>query len=127
MARAAGFKVEGLNSVVRALQQLGADVEDLKDVFSEIAATGADIAADHIDSDTGRAASTVRGNRAKNKAVVAAGSASVPYLGVINYGWPERGIEAQEFMQSADDQLQPIAVQLLEDGINAKIKEKNFR
>lgn len=127
MAAAGGFRVEGLNSVVRGLQELGAEVDDLKDVFSDIATEAAGIAADHAPEASGALAADIRGNRAKSKAVVTAGRAAIPYAGVQNYGWPERGIEPTGFMQAADEQMRPRAVQLLEDGINAKIKEKHFR
>lgn len=123
----AGFKVEGLNQVVRALQQMGLDVEDLKDTFSKIADRGAEAVARHVPVKSGRARGDVRGNRAKSKAVVTAGRSSLPYIAPLNYGWPARNIEAAGFMQAGDEEMQPIAVQLLEDGINDKIREKHFR
>ena len=122
-----GFRVQGLTSVVRALQQMGLDVDDLKDAFSKIAAEGAREAASFAPRRTGRLAGDVRGNRAKSKAVVTAGRASVPYAGPINYGWRARGIAPSLFMQKADQRMQPRALQLLEDEINRKIKEKEFR
>lgn len=127
MSGRAGFRVEGLNQVVRALQQTGVDVEDLKDAFSKIASEGARIAAAEAPHKSGRLSGDVRGNRAKSKAVVTAGRKSVPYAGPINYGWPARGIQAAGFMQAADQQMQPRAVQLLEDEINRKIREKRFQ
>lgn len=127
MARTAGTRVEGLNSVVRAVQQLGLELEDLKDVFAEIAERGAQAVESHVPRRSGRLAADVRGNRAKSKAVVTVGRSSVPYAAPINYGWPARGIEPAGFLQKGDEEMQPIAVQLLEDGINSKIREKNFR
>lgn len=121
-----GFKVQGLNQVVRALQQTGVEVDDLKDAFSKIAAVGAQRAAAHAPKKSGRLAGDIRGNRAKSKAVVAAGRASVPYAGPINYGWPSRGIKASEFMQAADQDMQPIAIQMLENEINKVIREKGL-
>lgn len=122
-----GYRVQGLSQVVRALQQMGAEVDDLKAAFSKIAERGAEAAAAAAPRKSGRLASDIRGNRAKSKAVVTAGRASVPYAGPINYGWPSRGIEPAGFMQKADQQMQPIAVQMLEDEINNRIREKDFR
>lgn len=122
-----GFRVEGLNAVVRDLKALGVEVEDLKDAFAAIADRGREAAAAAAPRRTGRLAADIRGNRAKSKAVVTAGRASVPYAGPINYGWPKRRIEPTHFMQRADEQLQPIALQLLEDDVNTKIEEKQFR
>lgn len=126
MADRSGFRVEGLTSVVRALQAMGLDVEDLKDAFSEIASEGARAAASFAPVRTGRLASNIRGNRAKSKAVVAAGRASVPYAGPINYGWATRGIAPSGFMQAADRAMQPRAIQTLEDEVNRKIRERGL-
>lgn len=127
MARSGGFKVQGLTQVVRALQGMGLEVDDLKDAFSSIASEGARHAAAFAPVRTGRLAADVRGNRAKSKAVITAGRASVPYAGPINYGWPRRNIAPSLFMQKADQVMQPRALQLLEDEINQKIREKDFR
>lgn len=121
-----GFRVEGLNQVVRALQQLGLDVDDLKGAFSKIAAEGAQVAAAYAPKRTGRLAGDIRGNRAKSKAVIAAGRSSVPYAGPINYGWAARGIEPSGFMQKADKTMQPRAIQMLEAEINQKIRERGL-
>lgn len=123
----AGFRVEGLSAVVRGLQQMGVDVEDLKDAFAKIADEAAQHAAASAPRASGRLASDIRGNRAKSKAVVTAGRSSVPYAGPINYGWPSRGIEPAGFMQRADEAMQTRAIHLLEDEINNRIKEKSFR
>lgn len=126
MAAQVGFKVQGLSQVVRALQEMGLEVEDLKDAFAKIAQEGAEAAAAAAPRKSGRLAADIRGNRAKSKAVVTAGRVSVPYAGPINYGWPSRGIEPAGFMQAADQQMQPIALRLLEDDINAKIRQKGL-
>jgi len=119
-------RVEGLNKVVRDLLKLGLEVEDLKDAFSGIAAEGAELASSFAPKRSGRLAASVRGNKAKNKAVVMAGRASVPYAGPINYGWPKRGIAASSFMQRADEVLQPKALQAITDALDEKIREKGL-
>jgi hypothetical protein len=119
-------KVEGLNKVVRQLVALGTDVDDLKDGFAAIAAKGADLAAKLAPRRTGALAGTVRGNRAKNNATVTAGRAKVRYAGPINYGWPKRSIRANKFMQRADEQLQPQAVQMLEEALAQAIKRQGL-
>lgn len=126
MADRVGFKVTGLSAVVRGLKALGLEVEDLKQAFSRIAQEGADSAESHAPKRSGRLASSIRGNRAQSKAVVTAGRASVPYAGPINYGWPKRGIAASGFMQEADREMQPIAIQRLEEEINRQIKAKGL-
>lgn len=127
MASQVGFRVEGLAQVVRALTEAGLEVEDLKDAFGSIAREGAQLAASAAPHASGRLAGDIRGNRAKSKAVVTAGRASVPYAGPINYGWPARGIVPAGFMQEADRQLQPRAVQLLENAVNETIRKKGLK
>ena len=121
-----GYRVEGLNAAVRQLQALGLEVDDLKAAFSQVAAEGARVASREAPKRTGRLSRDVRGNRAKSKAVVTAGRASVPYAGPINYGWPARNIRANQFMQRTDEVMEPRAVQLLEQEINRQIRRKGL-
>lgn len=121
-----GYKVTGLREVVRDLKGLGLDVDDLKGAFGRIAAEGARAVERHIPRRSGRLAASVRGNRAQSKAVVTVGRAAVPYAGPINYGWPSRGIAPALFMQKADEEMRPKAVQLLEDEINHAIQKRGL-
>jgi len=111
-------RVEGLNKTLRALQSYGVEVADLKDVMAGIAREGATLASRYAPKRSGRLRGTVRGNKAKGKAVVIAGRARVPYAGAINYGWPSRGIKPALFMQRADKELAPRAVEMLEAGLD---------
>lgn len=119
-------RVEGLNKFTRALTQVGVEVDDLKDVFAGIAALGARLASSFAPTRSGRLAATIRGNRAKSKAVVTAGRARVPYAGPINYGWRKRNIAPARFMQRADAQVAPRAVEMLEDGVNDVINKEGL-
>lgn len=127
MATFVSTRVEGLNKLIRDLEQLGGDVEDLKDVFAGIAEKGARLASGFAPRLTGALGLSVRGNRSKNKAVVAAGSASrVPYASVINYGWAKRNIAPARYMQRADDALQPIALRDLDEGLEAAVRKRGL-
>lgn len=121
-----GFKVEGLSQYVRNLQALGLEVSDLKEAFAAVAQKGADIAADYAPKRSGRLAGSIRGNKAKAKAVVAAGGRGAPYAGAINYGWPRRGIAPSSFMQRADEALRPYALHELDSEIQSKIRQKGL-
>lgn len=118
-----GVRVEGLNALTRDLQKLGANLDDLKEVFGGVAREGATLASSFAPKKSGRLAGDVRGNRAKNKAVITAGRASVRYAGPINYGWPARNITGALFMQKADAELSPRAVDMLESGIDKIINQ----
>jgi phage gpG-like protein len=126
MTNRVGYRVEGLNEVVRDLQAAGVEIDELKDAFAAIADRGAKLAAGFAPQRTGRLAGSIRGNRAKGKAVVTAGRSVVPYAGPINYGWPTRNIRPAEFMQRADAELQPYAVQQLEDEINEVLRKRGL-
>lgn len=124
MARntAVGIRIDGLTAVVRSLLAMGLEVEDLKGAFSEIARFGQVEAARFAPKRTGRLAGNIRGNRARNKAVVSAGGVAVPYAGPINYGWRAHGIEPAGFMQKADQTVEPYALKRLEQDINNSIR-----
>lgn len=120
-------QIEGLNEKIRALQELGVELDDIKDVFAEIAKEGAQVASSFAPvGETGNLQSTIRGNRAKNKAVITAGRARVPYAGAINYGWPARNIAPALFLQRADEEMEGRAQQMLEDGIARLIEEREL-
>ena len=126
MARG-GVRVEGLSKTVRALQGLGLEVDDLKAAFSTIATEAADAITDKVPRRTGRLAASIRGNKAKSKAVVRAGRAAVPYAGAINYGWPKRGIAPSLYMQRGEQEYTPKAVNRLEEEIESAIRRKGLR
>lgn len=124
---AGGVRIEGLNGVVRELTALGLDVDDLKTAFGSIAAQGAQLASQFAPHRSGRLARSVRGNRAKNKAIVTAGrKSSTPYAGAINYGWPAHNIRASEFMERADEAMRPVAVRQLEREIDRAIRRRGL-
>lgn len=111
---------------MRDLQQVGTEVDDLKAVFSTIAAEGAEIAARHAPSKSGALRASIRGNKAKGKAVVMAGRARVPYAGAQNYGWKARGIRPRMFMQSIDSVMETRAPELFEEGISDILVKLGF-
>jgi hypothetical protein len=121
-----GVRVEGLNGLVRDLQSLGLELDDLKGAFSEIAQEGARLASSFAPKRSGALAASVRGNKAKNKAVVMAGRARVPYAGAINYGWPKRNIAPAMFMQRADEAMRPKALSALDAALVEAVKRRGL-
>lgn len=121
-----GVRVEGLRQVVKGLEDLGVSVDDLKEAFGPIAAQAARVAAGYVHSQTGALAGSVRGNRAKSRAVVTTGRTSVPYAGAQNYGWPRRNIEAQGFYAKTDEVMEPLAIGLIESALEAAIRRSGL-
>jgi len=95
------FQVEGGPELRRTLRRAGDDLTDLKEAHAraaQIVTPAAQAGAPHR---TGRLAATVRGAGQKTAALIRAGYASVPYAGVIEWGWPARSIVAQAFIGTA--------------------------
>lgn len=122
----AKVEVTGINQTVKALLAAGVELDDLKDVFGDIAKEGARIAASFAPTRTGKLQSSIRGNRAKNKAVVIAGKAKVPYAAAINYGWRKRGIRPSHFMQKADEALAPTLVPRLTAALGKLLADQDL-
>jgi hypothetical protein len=93
--------VKGLREVTRSLDQYAGAVDELKEANAKIGSKVAQTAIATTPKLTGRLASSVKYNRAKNSVSLKAGGARVPYAGVIEYGDPNRGIEAQPFLRRA--------------------------
>lgn len=115
--------VQGMREMIRDLIRAGVDVEDVKDALAEVAKVGAYVAANLAPRRSGALVATIRGNRAKGKAVVTAGRARVRYAGVVNYGWPKRNIQPARFLQKTDTVMETRAPEIFEKEI-AKIFEK---
>lgn len=120
-------RVTGLRELVRDLEKMGIAISDLKNVFSSIANEGAQLAARFAPHRTGALARSIRGNKAKNKAVITAGRGRTNlYAGVINFGYPKRNIEAQLYMQRASLELAPSIEPKLSSAINELLRERDL-
>lgn len=117
---AAGVRVKGLRETVRNLERLGVSVQDLKDSFKKIGNLVANDAKTRAPRKSGRLASTIKPSNTKNKSVVRAGSAKVPYAGVIHYGG-YNNIEAHPYLTDAVTQHQDEAVKIMEDELKQLI------
>lgn len=109
-------RVEGLNRVVRKLNQAGADAQDMRGLMHSIGMIVVNAAAPPRRS--GRLAGDIRAGKGKTKAVVRAGGARVPYAGVRHYGWPARGIHAAPFLTDALSAKHAEIYSALENGID---------
>jgi hypothetical protein len=114
--------ITGLREVVRNLEKIGVDVQDLKEVFTRIGEMVQVDAAALAPRDSGRLAASIKPTKTKNKAAIRAGSARVPYAGAINYGWRKRGIRPANFMQRAIDADTPKAIEMMDEGIGEIIR-----
>lgn len=93
--------VKGVNEVVRSLKQYQGAIDDLKDANAAIGTKVSNTARATAPILTGKLAGTIRANRASHRVQIKAGGASVPYAGPIEYGWPQRNIQAQPYLRRA--------------------------
>lgn len=117
MARyAVGIKTKGLKEVVRALNKIAEDAQDMPRLMHDIGMIAVNAARPPVK--TGRLEASMRAGRGKTKAVVRAGRAKVPYAPMIHYGWPKRGIKARPYLTEAIRAQEPAIIARLEQGIH---------
>lgn len=88
-------KVEGADRLKRTLLAAGDDLADLRRVNREAGDLVASGARGDVPVRSGALLGTIRSSGTERQGTASAGSAKVPYAGVIEFGWPARGIEAQ--------------------------------
>lgn len=132
-----GVRIDGLNQLVRGMQKAGVEVDDLKGAFGAISDEGARLMSSFAPRRSGALAGTIRGNRAKNKAVVMAGKGKVRWAGSTNWGWPASsryggkprrgggwplGMRAQMYTAKTDEALEPYALEQLDQNLTELIR-----
>lgn len=117
-------RIEGLSQTLRALAKAGADAADMKDLMQAIGNLVVEDASPPVDS--GSLAGSMRASRTKNKAVIRAGGARVPYAPAIHWGWERRNIAAQPFLSEAVDNNRDAILAKLDDGIGDILHKNNL-
>lgn len=97
----AGITITGVKQVTDTLNKLGKDLESNLELNKELSTTLSQKASAMAPRLTGALASSVQGNPSAEKAQILAGSAAVPYAGVIEYGWPAKNRQAQPYLNPA--------------------------
>lgn len=116
-----GVRIVGLKEAIRDLERAGVELSDLKAAFKRIGQNVADDAKTNVNSQSGRLAASIRPSNTKNKAVVRAGSARVPYAGVIEYGG-YNNIGEQMNLNDAVEDNQQSSVDELEAELEAMVR-----
>lgn len=97
-------EIEGLGDLRRALKGLEDGVADLKAINLQAAQIVADQAESLVPVGSGALRDSIRAAGQAGAGVVRAGKTSVPYAGVIHFGWPGHNIEPQPFLYDALDE-----------------------
>jgi hypothetical protein len=106
MARAL-VRVDGAKQLRATMKAAGVDLSDLNAVNKRTAEKVSAVAAPRTPRRSGALAATVRPAGTRTAAIVRAGTAAVAYASVIEFGWPDRHIEAQPFVTSAAHDTEP--------------------
>lgn len=119
----AGITIQGVKEVTDTLKALGRDLESNLELNKELSTTLSQKASAMAPVLTGALASSVKGNPSAEKAQILAGSAAVPYAGVIEYGWPDRNIDAQPYLNPAVNDNMGYIIEKYNDSIQKAIKQ----
>jgi phage gpG-like protein len=120
---AEAITVEGIKEVTDSLKKLNKDLESNIELNKELSTTLSQKASAMAPVLTGALASSVKGNPSAEKAQILAGSAAVPYAGVIEYGWPDRNIDAQPYLNPAVNDNMGYIIEKYNDSIQKAIKQ----
>jgi phage gpG-like protein len=119
----ANVSIQGVKEVTDSLNKLARDLESNIELNKELSTNLSQKASALAPRLTGALASSVVGNPSSDKAQILAGSAAVPYAGVIEYGWPLRNIEARPYLNPAVNNNIGYIVEKYNDSIQKAIKQ----
>lgn len=118
--------IQGVKEVTDSLNKLARDLQSNIELNKELSTTLSQKASAMAPKLTGALASSVIGNPSAEKAQILAGSAAVPYAGVQEYGWPERNIRPQPYLNPAVNDNMGYIIEKYNDSIQAGIKQYNL-
>jgi len=107
MAAPVAVRLEGGAKLRRALRDADGALDDLRDLHRRIGLTVQAAAGGIVPRRSGDLAGSIRSSGTKTSAVVRAGYASIPYAGVIEWGWPARSIDPQPYLTEAAQRTEP--------------------
>ncbi|MDY5127464.1 MULTISPECIES: hypothetical protein [unclassified Actinotignum] len=119
-----GLKLKGLRETLRALEDCGEEVSDLREIMWDIGmmilrAAQPLTPRSGIPGKAHILADSMKPGRAKLKATVYTVTRWVPYGAVIHYGWPKHHINPNPWLDKARNQNIDRAISKLTDAIGA--------
>ena len=105
------------------MKHMGADLKDMTAINRRIAETVADAALSRVPVLTGSLRRTIKAGATRTRGSVHADGRSVPYAGVIDFGWPGHGIKTQPFIYEGLDDSKDAVVQMYETQIEALVEK----
>tara|TARA_R110000868_G_scaffold116745_3_gene310479 strand:+ start:1653 stop:2027 length:375 start_codon:yes stop_codon:yes gene_type:complete len=123
----ADVKITGVKETINALNLFVKDIKANQSLNREIGSTLAPKASALAPRRSGALAGSVGFEASAEKATIYAGSATVPYAGVIEYGWPTRGITEQPFLRPGVNKNIGLVVSKYNDEIQKTIRQYNLQ
>jgi phage gpG-like protein len=120
---AEAITIQGVKEVTDSLNKLARDLESNIELNKELSTTLSQKASALAPRLTGALASSVQGNPSAEKAQILAGSTAVPYAGVQEYGWPQKNIKAQPYLNPAVNNNMGYIIEKYNDSIQKAIKQ----
>jgi hypothetical protein len=118
--------VTGVKETINALNLFVKDVQANQSLNKEIGSSLAPKASALAPKRTGALARSVGFEASAKKATIYAGSAAVPYAGVIEYGWRQRSREAKPYLRPALNNNMGFIVKQYDEEIQKAIKKYNL-
>ena len=122
----ANISIQGVKEVTDSLDKLARDLGSNIELNKELSTTLSQKASAMAPKLTGALASSIVGNPSAEKAQILAGSAAVPYAGVIEYGWPKKNIQAQPYLTTTVNNNLGYIVAKYQNSITGMIKQYNL-
>jgi len=117
------IEVKGSAQLARTLRKAGADAKDLREVNKKAAQLVVPAAQGQAPVKSGRLSSSIRAGATQKAGVIRAGKKSVPYAGVIHWGWPGHHIKPHHYLTDAAKQTEPAWVELYDQEIKKIIEQ----
>lgn len=114
-------ELKGAATLRRTLRQAGEDLEDLKEANSRAAKVVEGAAHQDVPKVTGKLDSTIRSSGTKTAGIIRAGRKSVPYAGVVQWGWPAHNITPQPFATDAAKRTEPTWGRIYTEAVDTAI------
>jgi phage gpG-like protein len=123
MSAPLGFQIEGASKLARTLKKAGADMKDLRAENKKAAQVVVNPAKTGAPKASGRLAKSIRAGATQKAGVIRAGSKSIPYAPIHEFGWTTRGIPAKHYVTRAAQSTEPVWTSIYEDAITRLINE----
>lgn len=115
--------VVGGKRFVATMRKAGADLDELREVNAQAARIAAPAVRRLVPRRVGTLAASIRTGATKRAGMIRAGRKSVPYAGVINYGWPARHIKGVQYANYGVAATEPQWTRLYKAYIDKTMKQ----